>query len=92
MIYQSLIPIVPLKMRRRIEMLQPLTKEERKAIAALKKVAENWPDTLWLFVGESFAVMKVDENGDQAMNKYGGVDQGYLVDTVFGFKYDGGAW
>jgi len=36
-----------------------LTKEEKNAIAALKRLAKRWPNTLWLFAdGGSVNVMR----------------------------------
>lgn len=29
--------------------MEPLTEEEKKAIAALKRIAKKWPKSLWLF-------------------------------------------
>ncbi len=69
-----------------------LTKQEKDAIAALKKVASTWPDTLWLFGGNGgLAVMRKDKDGRHAMNVYGGVDTEYMVDNVE-IEAEGGGW
>jgi hypothetical protein len=43
-----------------------LTQEEQKAIAALQKVAKNWPKSLWLYSASgALVVMKKDANGNR---------------------------
>ena len=72
----------------------PLTREERNAIAAFKRLAKRWPAGLWLFsaAGE-LCVMRRDENGEQVMRPGigRGVDPDYHVDTI-GIPNDGGDW
>jgi hypothetical protein len=47
-----------------------LTKEEKAAVLALKRIAKKWPASLWLlsFSG-SLCVMKKDERGQVPMSK-----------------------
>ena len=70
-----------------------LTKEERKAIAALKRVAKKWPKSLWLFAGGQFGleIMKTDEHGQRAIHPTGGFDDGFSVGNV-DIPADGGDW
>ncbi len=45
-----------------------LTKEERNAINALKRLSERWPKSLWLFSSHgSLYVMKYKERNEAAM-------------------------
>jgi hypothetical protein len=63
--------------------MKELTAAERKSIAALKKVAKNWPKTLWLFSGSgTLFVVKTGENGERVMTRNDGVDQDYIVDSI----------
>ncbi len=73
-----------------------LTKEEKNAIASLKRLAKRWPETLWLLAADgSIHVMRKIENGEHA---YGGanpspsgLDPNYIVDTI-NIESDGGDW
>lgn len=70
-----------------------LTKEEQRAINSLKRLAKNWPKSLWLFSGSgSLHVMRVGEEGEQVMNDQQGVDPDYVVATIDGIPNDGGDW
>lgn len=70
-----------------------LTDEERRAIKSLERLAKKWPETLWLFSASgSLEVMRKGEDGQPVMNKYGAVDQGYIVATIHGIPNDGGDW
>jgi hypothetical protein len=71
-----------------------LTKDEKSAIRRLKRLANDWPDGLWLFSASgTLWVMKTDENGDQAMKEGlgGGFDPGYCVEII-NIPNDGGDW
>jgi len=70
-----------------------LTKEEKSAIAALKRLEKKWPESLWLFAtGNSINIMRYKENGERAViDGYGGMDPDYVVDTV-SILNDGGDW
>lgn len=69
-----------------------LTKEEEKAIAALRRVAGKWPKTLMLFSANgSLYVMKLNEKGDH-MDRWGDPDQSLCVTTISGIRNDGGDW
>jgi hypothetical protein len=68
-----------------------LTKEEQKAIDALKEVAKIWPESLWIFVDGSLHVMKKNNEGNAKYTKLEGVDQDYEVDDI-NIPCDGGAW
>lgn len=73
-----------------------LTQEEKRAIASLKKVAKQWPGTLWLFSASgTLCVMKKTADGKHG---YGGanpsrtgVDPDFTVDTI-NIENDGGDW
>ena len=66
-----------------------LTAEEKRAIRALKKLAENWPETLWLFAGdETLAVLRLGPEGKR-MYKNGAVDQDFMVASIW-LPSDGG--
>jgi hypothetical protein len=68
---------------------RPLTEEERKAIAALHRLAKRWPDTLTLFSWSgSLVVFKSDEWNERDMD---GIDASdYVTDTIQGITNDGG--
>lgn len=60
-----------------------LTPAEKKAIRALKNVAADWPDSLWLFcTGETLQVMRLGPDGRRVYAHGGGADQDYLIDGV----------
>lgn len=70
------------------------TIEERQAIAALKRLAKRWPDTLWLFSGgqQGAAIMKLGPNGERVTTGIGeGFDSEYVVDQV-NLPVEGGDW
>lgn len=69
-----------------------LTKIEKKAIQSLKKIAKNFPPTLWLFSASSkLCVMKYNKNGEQGMTKCGYIDGNFKVDEI-DILNDGGDW
>lgn len=69
-----------------------ITPEEKRAIAALKKLAKTWPKSLWLFSASgSLCVMKNDEDGERRIRDGGGVDDAALV-TQINIPNDGGDW
>jgi hypothetical protein len=69
------------------------TADELRAIKALKRVAQRWPKTLWLFAGDGYTVsiLKVKDDGTRAMTPSGGTDPAYLVGRV-NIPNDGGDW
>jgi hypothetical protein len=69
------------------------TPGERRAIAALQRLAKTWPKTLWLFAGDGarISIMKVDERGKRVMTASGGTDPNYRVATAE-IPNDGGDW
>lgn len=68
------------------------TKEEAKAIAALKRLAKTWPDTLWLFSASgTLCVMRNGDDGNPVYINRGGCDPAYVVDKV-DIQNDGGDW
>jgi len=70
-----------------------LTKEEKDAIAALKRLARKWPERLWLFSASgSLHVMMKDEGRQAATGLSGGIDPDFIVDTIEGIDNDGGDW
>ena len=68
-----------------------LTPDEKRAIAALKRVATDWPESLWLFSASgSLCVMKKKDGKRVYLPTYG-VDPDYLVDKI-AIENDGGDW
>jgi len=70
-----------------------LTKEERNAIATLKRLADRWPASLWIFAGGDgqLSVMRLDGNSKKAVTNSGGFDPEYVVADI-DIPSDGGAW
>lgn len=71
------------------------TDEERKAIAALKRLASKWPSSLWLFTASgTITVMRMGEDGAPVYAEDGGVDQRYILDRIdpLLIRADGGDW
>ncbi len=69
-----------------------ITKEEEKAINALKKVAKKWPKSLWLFSASgTLHVMKKGENGEQVHLNNFSMDPDYTI-TSIDIQNDGGDW
>lgn len=81
-----------------------LTKEEKSAIRALRKVAGKWPKSLWLFAADGILyVMRKNEQGERVVTNnepypddipgwLDGFDSNYVVNTIDGFDIEGGAW
>ena len=72
-----------------------LTKEEKRAIAALNRLAKRWPSTLWIFAnGGGASVLKKSPDGDQVTLPHGGFDQGHIVATIPSKQMliEGGDW
>ena len=69
-----------------------LAHEEKRAIAALKRVAKKWPGSLWLYSASgTLNVMKKKEDGERAITSIGGVNSDYIV-TSIDISNDGGDW
>ncbi len=74
-----------------------LTHEEKRAIAALKRVAKMWPKSLWLFSASgTLCVMRIDEYGHHAhttdtAGREGGINRDYFIDSI-NIDNDGGDW
>ena len=68
-----------------------LSKEEAKAIRRLRKLAKEWPKTLWLYSNGSMYVMR-KEPGEGHEMKGLGVDRDQLVEIIDGMPSDGGDW
>lgn len=71
---------------------EPLTQEEKRAIASLRRLAKNWPKTLWLFSASGSLVVMRYKDGQHATNWHGGMDQDYAVTIIQGIDNDGGDW
>jgi hypothetical protein len=70
----------------------PLTKEEKSAIASLKRLASRWPESLWLFSnGMSVTIMRSGRSGEAVTDQSGAMDQEYIVGSV-NIPNDGGDW
>lgn len=69
-----------------------LTKEEQRAISALKRVAAIWPASLWIFAyGGPLTVLRLNEEGKRFTTDLGGIDPEYAVASVE-IPNDGGDW
>lgn len=74
-----------------------LTDDEKRAIAALKRLARKWPKTLWLYSASgSLNVMRCNSAGkhavlDRGLDQHGGVDPTYSL-AVIDIPNDGGDW
>lgn len=72
-------------------MTRELTPEERRAVAALKRLAKTWPSTLWLFSASgSLNVMQKDENLAR-VRRGDAIDPDMAVATI-DIENDGGDW
>lgn len=72
-----------------------LSKEEAKAIRRLRKLAKEWPETLWLYSNGSMYVMRKKPGEGQIMRDGGrseGVDPAHTVETIVGLYSEGGDW
>jgi hypothetical protein len=75
---------------------EPLTAEEKRAIASLKRLAKRWPKSLWLFSdGVNLNIMKTNRKGAVVFRRdrpYSNdlVDRRYVVAEVVGILSDGG--
>lgn len=68
-----------------------LTGEEKAAIAALKRLEKTWPKSLWLYSASGTLCVMKKVNGEQKMNRFGGVDQERLIDSIK-IENGGGDW
>lgn len=67
------------------------TKAEQRAINSLKRLAKNWPKTLWLFSASgTLWVMKAGEFGEQ-VHRGDGIDPAFCITTI-DIQNDGGDW
>lgn len=71
------------------------TDEERRAIATLRRLANRWPKTLWLFSASGqLNVMRLRQDGQKAMGgdaPRDAVDPDYSLATI-DIPNDGGDW
>ena len=73
-------------------MIDDLTPDEQRAIRALNRLQEMWPQSLWLFSASGrLNVMRAGKHGEQVHGENGGIDQNYVVTTV-DIPNDGGDW
>jgi hypothetical protein len=69
-----------------------VTDEERRIVARLKRLARDWPKSLWLFSGDgTLHVMRAGPDGERVETASGGVDPEYSVATI-DIPADGGGW
>lgn len=72
-----------------------LTKEQKSAIASLKRLAKRWPKGLWLYSANGeLCVMKCGKNGERVLGegwKGESFNQDYSIDTI-NIPNDGGDW
>lgn len=77
---------------KKIEVKIVLTAEEKKAVAALKRVAKKWPQSLWLFSANGdLCVMRYGPDGQRVMDG-SGISQAYEIDKIDNIPNDGGDW
>jgi len=70
-----------------------LTSLEKRKIKQLKRLAKDWPPSLWLFSANgTLCVMRFGPDGGPALSATGGVDNNYCVVTIQGIYNDGGDW
>ncbi len=76
----------------------PVTVEEKRAIATLKRLAKRWPKTLWLAsMNSSLHVMATGPTGEREYHPVttdgsgGGLNAAYSLTTV-DIPNDGGDW
>ena len=68
------------------------TPEEKRAIAALKRLAKTWPASLWLFSASgTLNVMQKGDDGDRVRLSCGGADPDANLATI-NIENDGGDW
>jgi hypothetical protein len=72
-------------------MSKELAKGERRAIKALEKIAESWPNTLWLYSASGTLYVMRKRDGKKAFFLGGGVDPDYIVISI-NIESDGGDW
>lgn len=64
---------------------------EHDAVAALSRLANRWPKSLWLFAASGrLNVMRKNERGERALTG-DGMDPAYSVAEI-GIEADGGDW
>jgi len=71
-----------------------MTMREKTIINTLNKLAEEWPDDLWIFaggMGDSLVLMRCGENGEKVVTECGGFDPDRIV-ADFDIPSDGGGW
>ncbi|KKN47710.1 hypothetical protein LCGC14_0660330 [marine sediment metagenome] len=70
-----------------------MVKQLRGIISILQELNDNWNDDYWIFVGAGeLCLMKLNEDGKQAMTYGKGVDQDYVVASFPMIDADGGGW
>lgn len=69
-----------------------LNDDERRAIAALTRLAKKWPKNLWILTnGFALYVMRCNEKGERAESPTKGYDPNYVVAAI-SIPCDGGDW
>lgn len=79
--------------------MEALSKEEKAAIASLRRLEKRWPKSLWLFSASGgLHVMKCGANGERRVlasksgdDSEGGMDSSAIVATI-DIPNDGGDW
>lgn len=72
-------------------MFRELTKEEESAIRALNRIANKWPDGLWIYAADGVLhVMLQGADGGHAFVG-DGIDPDYIVDSI-SIESSGGDW
>jgi len=72
--------------------MRDLNADEREAIQVLERLANQWPETLWLFSASgSLWVMRKDDHGAKSSLSTQGYDPEYAL-TSIDIENDGGDW
>lgn len=68
-----------------------LTDDEKKSIRAFRKLAKNWPSSLWIFAtGNSMHIVRCADDGNRVYDGVGGgVDPDYIIEAI-DIPHDGG--
>lgn len=69
-----------------------MTAQEEKAISDLKRLANRWPKTLWLFSAEGVLhVMRLGPDGQRVQASDGFMDRSASIEQI-NIPNDGGEW
>jgi hypothetical protein len=67
------------------------TSVEEKAIRSLRRLAKQWPDTLWLYAASGRLHVMKKKDGEIPVTSSGGVDDAFSLGSI-DIQCDGGDW